>query len=180
MTVSIYIFLTTSGFQLYIALWCLCDMESIFLNSKYYYYYQCTARRNFAQKYELSRICVPTPSPQIPQLTHELRKASYGQTAGAGDKLQQSRSLLVVHLADGAPEPLNLFALPRVVTVDGAAEPVLHVKLLHPTQHQLKRGGRKKNRLKFLCPGECFRVSFVGKQTTHKKGSSHARRYANK
>lgn len=35
------------------------------------------------------------------------------------------------------PEPLDLFASTRVVSVDGATLPVVNVNLLHATQHQL-------------------------------------------
>ena len=36
------------------------------------------------------------------------------------------------------PEPLNLLAVPGVVTVHSMLLPLSDVKLLHPTQHQLQ------------------------------------------
>lgn len=36
------------------------------------------------------------------------------------------------------PEPDNLFAAARVVPVNSTSFPVIHIKFLHSTQHQLK------------------------------------------
>ena len=43
-----------------------------------------------------------------------------------------------MHMYTYLPEPLDLFAVLRVVPVDGIALPVVHIDLLHPTQQQLQ------------------------------------------
>ena len=58
--------------------------------------------------------------------------------AGSTHELEEPGPSFTVHNLDKGPEPLDLLAGLGVVAVDGVPLPVLHVDLLHTTQHQLQ------------------------------------------
>ena len=86
---------------------------------------------------------------------HQLRETPDGDSASAGDELQETGPFFVVRLTDKLetnvqrltpdcqattylPEPNYWLAASRVVPINSVSIPVVHVDLLHPTKQQLQ------------------------------------------
>ena len=96
----------------------------------------------------------------MPCRTYEFGESPDGQATGPCDELEETDSLLVVHLLHHLPEPVDLLAVFGVVSVDGVLLPVGQINLLHPAQHQLEENDV--NIVRLLASGPCARCSEGG------------------